>query len=549
MSLNGRLRRYGPLAALVAAVAVVLAAGAVTLARGLSTGSAQSAPGPVLRWSNEGISDLYTLDPARGPDFNSLQAMQLIFGGLVRFGPHFRILPDAARHWSVSPNGLTYTFALRPGVRFGDGNVLSAADVVYSLNRTLSRQFADSSGAYLLSNIVGAPAVVAGHSQSARGIQVLDAHTIRITLSNPDGSFLAKLANPDGYILPPWRVKADPRHWDEHAIGTGPFMVSRWVHGDSLLLIPNPHYYGGTVRLGGIDMPFIPEPLAAYKSYRAGNLDTMGAVHFPVEALYDARARSDFHASPRLETVFLTLNERGAPFNDVRVRLAFARALDKVTLVRRVWGSFAHPTDGMMPPGLPGYNPSLPGAHYNPSLARRLLAQAGYPDGRGLPEIVYPVDEDAQSLVLADELARQWRKVLGIRIRLVQHSHSTYLSLLQNLQYQIAVIDWTDDYPDPENFVSQQFHTGSPNNNAGWSNATFDRLTDSADSLPAADPTRFMLYRQAEQLAMSHAVTIPLANPSAGILLRRTVHGITIDGGYLLVADWTKVSVAPGTGQ
>ena len=528
MTLTVRLRRFGPITALLAAVALVLAAGAAALARGLAGSSAHSAPPPVLRWSNEGISDLFTLDPARGPDFNARQAVQLIFGGLVRFGPRFQILPDAAQRWSLTPNGLTYTFTLRPNVRFGDGTLLDAADISYSLNRTLSKRFAESSGAYLLSDILGAPEVVAGKAHAARGIRVVDSRTIRITLINPDGSFLAKLANPDGYLVPAWRVKRNPRAWDEHAIGTGPFMVSRWVHGQALLLVPNPYYYGG---------------------YRAGNLDTMGVVHFPVEALYDARARSDFHASPRLETEFLTLNERIAPFNNSQVRQAFARALDKEALIRTVWGSFAHPTDGMMPPGIPGYNPHLHGAHHNPTLARRLLARAGYPGGRGLPEIVYPVDQDAQSIVLANELARQWGDVLGVRVRLVQYTHSSYLSLLQNLQYQIAVIDWTDDYPDPENFVSQQFHTGSPNNNAGWSNATFDRLVDTADRLPAADPIRFTLYRQAEQLAMSQAVTIPLANPSAGILLRRTVRGITIDGGYLLVGDWTRVSVVSGSGQ
>jgi ABC-type oligopeptide transport system substrate-binding subunit len=265
-----------------------------------------------------------------------------------------------------------------------------------------------------------------------------------------------------------------------------------------------------------------------------------------VQALFDARGRSDFHASPRLETVFLTLNERFAPFNDVRVRLAFARALDKAALVRSVWGSFAHPTDAMMPPGLPGYNPNLRGAHFDPVLARRLLARAGYPRGRGLPPIVFPVDQDAQSVLLADALARQWHHVLGVTVYPVQYSHSRYLTLLQKLQYQIAAIDWTDDYPDPENFVSQQFQSGSPNNNAGWSNATFDRLTNRADQLPASDPNRFALYRRAEQLAMSQAVTIPLANPSAGILLRHAVRGITIDGGYLLVDDWTRVAVTSG---
>ena len=539
------IRRFAP--QLILALVLLLAlASAVAMARGISSKPATKSTPAVLHWANEGISDLYTLDPARGPDFNARQAVQLIFGGLVRFGPLFQILPDAAARWEVSKDGRTYTFYLRPQVRFGDGTLLTAQDVAYSFNRTLGPPFTDCSAGSQLSDIQGAADVSCGRAKQASGIRVLNPRTIRIRLRRADGSFLAKLANPDGYIVPPWRVRADPGGWDQQAIGTGPFMVGRWVHNNALLLVPNPYYYGGKLQLDGIDMPFIPEPLTAYKRYRAGAVDIMGIIHFPTEVLYDVQGRPDFHQSARLETVYLTLNERTPPFGDARVRLAFAHALDKTALVRAAYGNFAHPTDGMMPPGLPGYNPALHGASFNPALARRLLAQAGFPGGRGLPAITYPVDQDAQSVVLASALAAQWRRVLGVRVRLVQHTHSDYLKLLTLLDYQIAVIDWTADYPDPENFLSQLLHSGTSNNNGRWSNPTFDRLTDLADSMPLDDPARAPLYRRAEEIAMDQAATIPLANPTAGILVRRSVHGLQISGGYLLARDWTRVTVSPG---
>lgn len=510
-------------------------------------GSAGARPAPeVLHWSNEGISDIYTLDPAAGPDFNARQAVQLIFGGLVRFGPRFEILPDAAERWSLSDHGRTYTFYLRRSVRFGDGHTLTAADVAYSLNRTLSPPFALQSGTFL-SGIVGAPRVMGGAASSAAGIGVVNSRVLRIRLAQPDGSFLAKLANPPGDIVPRWRIKQSPRGWYQHAIGTGPFMVSRWVHNNALLLAPNPYYYGGRLAISGIDMPFIPEPLAAYKRYRSGGVDIMGIVHFPTEVLYDVQGHADFHPSPRLETVFLTLNEHVAPFNNRLVRLAFARAVDKTSLVRTVYEGFAHPTDGMMPPGLPGYSPRLGGAHYSPALARRLLAEAGYPAGRDLPEILYPIDQDAQSAVLAHALAAQWRRLLGVRVRPIQYTHSAYLNLLTHNQYQLAVIDWTADYPDPENFVSQQLDSNSPNNNGGWSNRTFDRLTAEADAMPPNEPRRFALYRRAEEIAMQDAATIPLVNPKAGILVRNGVQGMQVSGGILLVRDWSRVR-APVSG-
>lgn len=547
MRSGARVRRYGPLAFFCLALLAALTVGAVALAQGLSR-TPEGRPRPsVLRWGNEKITDLYTLDPARGPDFNSRLALQLIFGGLVRFGPGSRILPDTAARWHVSPDGRIYTFYLRPHVRFADGTPLTAADVVYSLTRILSPALAARSGAGLLSDIVGARAMTAGKATRVMGIQALNARTVRIRLIQPDGSFLDKLANPIGYIVPPWRVRADPQHWDQTAFGAGPFRVSRWIHNRALLLIPNSHYYAGRLKITGINMPFIPEPLSAYKRYLAGNIDTMGSVQFPSEALYDVRGRRYFHESPRLETLYLTLNERKAPFNDARVRLAFAHALDKKALVRTVWGGFAHATNGLLPPGLPGYNPRLKGAGYNPSLARRLLGAAGYPHGRGLPAVEYPVDQDAFSVILANALAHQWRRILGVRVRIVQYTHSEYVSVLTRLDYTIGVIDWTDDYPDPENFLSQQLHSGNPNNNGGWSNRTFDRLVDRADRMPSTSPARFALYQRAEEIAMNRAAVIPLVNPEAGILLRPTVRGIQISNGYLVVPDWTQVRLTSGT--
>jgi len=321
-----------------------------------------------------------------------------------RQGRHVLILPDAAEHWTVTNGGRTYTFYLRPNVGFGNGAPVAAADVAFSVNRTLSPAFAQQSGAFLLDDIVGAKEVSDGRAIEASGIQVLDAHTLRIRLLAPTITFLDKLATPAGYIVSPTAVNADPRRWDHHAFGSGPFKVARWV--------PNPYYWGGKLRITGIDMPFIPEPLAAYKLYRAGGVDTMGNI----------------------------------------------------------------------------------------------------------------------------------RWVLGVPVNVQQYTHSAYLTLLDKRAYQIAVIDWTADYPDPENFLTQQFRTGSPNNRA-WSNRAFDSLVDRAASMPARNPTRLALYGRAEELAMDEAAAIPLVNPTAGILLREGVHELQVIGGQLLANDWTRVTV------
>jgi ABC-type oligopeptide transport system substrate-binding subunit len=193
-----------------------------------------------------------------------------------------------------------------------------------------------------------------------------------------------------------------------------------------------------------------------------------------------------------------------------------------------------------------GYDPGLRGIAYDPARARTLLAQAGYPDGRGMPAINYLVDQDAQSLVLANELARQWQRVLGIRIQLLRRDHTAYNLQLSRRDYQIAVIDWTADYPDPQNFLSQLLHSGYPNNNGDWHDATFDRLVDEADHMAADSPARLQRYHEAESIAMEQAAGIPLVNPTGGILLRSTIRGMEVEGGQIMVADWTKVSIATG---
>jgi ABC-type oligopeptide transport system substrate-binding subunit len=535
------MRRYLPHTLVALMLLLALTAGGVGVAMGVARHSSPPTVS-VLHYSNEGTSQLSSLDPAAGFDLNTRQAAQIIYGGLTRFGPNFQVLPDTAIRWTISDTGRTYTFQLRPGVRFADGTALTAADVAYSLNRTLSPRFASHSGAFILKNIIGASELTAGKSSMAAGIQVLGANVIRIRLKAADGSFLAKLATPAGYVVPPQAIKRNPKHWASNAFGTGPFMVSRWVNRTALLLAPNPHYWAGKLRITGIDMAFIPEPLTAYKQFRAGGLDTMGAVHFPTDVLPDVQGSKEFHAVPRLETLFLTFNETTPPFNDVRVRQAFARAIDKVAIARDVFHNFAHPTDGMVPPGIRQYKTLKP-SMYDPTLGRQLLAQAGHPNGRGLPPVTIALDESAQNASLANELAGQWQRILGVNVAVVPYSHKPYLSVLDQHAYQIAVIDWTADYPDPQNFLSQQLTTGAPNNNGAYSNAVFDRTVAQADVLSPDNPLRFRLYERAERLAMQEVATIPLVNQNAGILLRRDVHGLSLAGGQLLAADWARVTI------
>jgi oligopeptide transport system substrate-binding protein len=509
---------------------------------GSSLHSARAADLSVLRWADEGIADLVTLDPASIGDETARLAMGFVFEGLVRQGPNLTVAPAAADRWTVSKDGRTYTFWLRPDLRFGDGAQVTSADVVYSLDRALSPAFSRTANLYVLGNIEDAAARSAGKIKILTGVRALSPDVVRITLSTPVGSFLTRLGLPEAAIVPRTRILRQGSLWTEHAMGTGPFVVQSWQHGHALQLVPNRYYYGPRPRVA-LSIVFVPEPTTAFKLFQAGALDVMGSIAFPADQVYRVDGDPQFHRTPTLATTFLMLNERYAPLNQDHVREALAHALNKPPLVSAVLGTLAQATDGMLPPGMPGYDPHLLGARYDPALARALLAQAGYPGGRGFPSLVFSTDQGTQNLLLAGAIVQQWHDVLGITVGIAQAEHNTYNQRLTKLAFQIAPVTWTADWPDPENFLTQLLRSGGHNNNGGWSNAQFDRLVGHAGRLAGDTSQRLSLYRRAEALAMRHAATIPIANPQAGILIRSTVVGLRVAGGAVMVPDWSRVRV------
>jgi oligopeptide transport system substrate-binding protein len=519
---------------------------ALSLSSAWAGRSTRAADLPVLRWAEEGIRDLATLDPAAIGDWNGRLAAGFIFEGLVRQAPDGTVTGAAAESWSVSKDGRVYTFRLRAGLRFGDGTPVSAGDLVYSIDRALSPPFQHTANTYVLGVIMGAADRSTGRSRTLAGVQAVGDRLVRITLTAPCGSFLARLGLPAAAIVSRRLIARDGARWTDHAVGIGPFIVKSWQHNQALELAPNPYYYGPRPRID-ISLAFVPELTTAFKQFQLGALDVMGTVAFPPDQAYRAEGDPQFHRSPRPATTYLMLNVRRAPLSSDLVREALAHALDKPSLVRAVFGELAQPTDGMVPPGIPGHSTRISGVGYDPVLARKLLAQAGYPGGRRFPGLVFSADEGAQNLKLATAVVEQWHAVLGIDAKIAQAEHNAYNLLLTSLAFQIASIAWTMDWPDPQNFLTQLLRTGSPNNNGGWSNRQFDRLVDSADRLVGYSAERLSLYQHAEAIAMRQAATIPLANPQAGIMIRTGVKGLLVTSGNVVVPNWSDVHIEPGT--
>ena len=524
-------------------------------------GNGQPAPTPTpmaagtggtLRWANEGVNEIDTLDPPAAQSSNSVMAIGLIFDGLIRLDDRLNLQPAGAVNWEISGDGKTYKFFIRPGLKWWDGTPVTAEDFRYSLERALSKQFANGSAGYYLSNITGAKDWLAGKASGLSGVTAPDATTLVIHIDVPGVYFLDQLTYAGAAVVPKTLIDQYGDKWIEHAAGTGPFMLKEWKHNQSLSLVPNPNYWRGVPPLTGIEMPFIQDPETAFRLYQTNDLEIMGSQQFPQARIAESQGKVDFHQVPQFFDAYVGFNNAAAPLDNVKLRQALALAVDKKTLADSVLSGAVVAADHIVPPGMPGYFDALKPLSFSAEAAKKALSDAGFAGGAGLPKLTlsYTTGQSGFDSVAAT-LQQMWQQNLGIQIAVQGEEQGKFnddLTAMANdpksssLQMYISV--WGADYPDPQNFLTQQLHTGVGNNNGHFSNAQFDQLTDQADV--ATDQTkRFDLYHQAEQIAIDNVGWLPLYHTRGSILLRPTVHGLTYTAQGLFAGDWTRVYVGP----
>ncbi|MEN9938974.1 MAG: hypothetical protein RLZZ387_5553 [Chloroflexota bacterium] len=551
-------------AALVLVVAVALAtcgaapAAAPTPAPTTAPATARPAapppPADTLRWSLEGISDLPSLDPARPQGIQSTTLINLVFSGLIRLDERLEVKPDGAESWEVSPDGTVYTFTLRESLAFGDGTRVTAADFVYAINRALQPETASFGAPSQLGRIVGAQEVVEGAAREASGVRALDERTLEITLAAPQAHFLAQLSYPYTFVVPRELVESG-EDWQRRAYGTGPFRVASVAPGEAIRLEANEHYWAGRPGVAQVVMPLSPDAETAYQRYQAGELDIMGNRDNPVpaERIAEAQATPDFRSAALLTTRYIGFNNRRAPFDSADVRRAFALAVDKQAIAEGPLDGTVIPADRILPAGMLGTQfPVRPLAH-NPESAREALEQAGFPGGAALPPVTISYAVEGDNATVVEALRQAWKEHLGIDVsaealpldEFIKKLDTTYFSPEDPESLDLYLSVWGADYPDPQNFLSQQLTTGNRNNNGHFSDPDFDRLVAEADQLydRAQIERRLQLYNQAEQIAIDKVGWLPLFYPRFNILLHPRVEGLRVTPNGLVAPDWTQVRV------
>lgn len=458
-----------------------------------------------------------------------------LFEGLVSHHPEtLQPVPGVAERWELSADGTVYTFFLRKNAKWSDGKAITARDFHGSWQRALAPETA-SQYAYMLYPIKNAEPFNKAGAEAEDGtkrpaipfeqvgVQVVDDYTLRVTLERPCAYFLDLAAFETLMPVPLAVVAAHKDRWvrPEHIVTNGPYKLAEWQPNQRLVMVKNEHYWDAAfVKLERIVALPLDDLETAYKLYQQGECDWMDDI--PVAKIEECQRRPDYYVAPYLGTYFYRVNVTRPPFNDARVRKALSMCIDREAITRDLLKAGQIPATWLTP-AMHGYQPPA-GLAYDRQAARRLLAEAGFPDGKGFPqaELLYNTLE-AHKLV-AENVVQQWRENLGISVSLRNSEWKVYLNDVQHLQYQIARAAWIGDYVDPNSFLDM-FVTGGGNNQTGWSNARYDELI--AQAARERDVAkRAAIFVEAEKLLIEQELPIiPIYIYVKKGLLRDTVGG------------------------
>ncbi len=541
-------------AAIAGLLAGALAATAPGVARGadpVPSDPAASAPvaGGTLVYGRG--PDTVGLDPAHESDGESFKVCDNLYEGLTRFADDGTAVGAClAEGWSASADGRTWTFRLRPGVRFHCGRPLDAAAVEYSLARQWGMRHPRHEdhavgGPYPFWGYLGLDAVL-------QSIAVVDSLTVRFRLKESHAPFLANLACNFAAIVCP--VHAHERGGDFYRdpCGTGPFRFASWAPGDSLVLVRFDGYHGAPAHLDRVVFRSVPDNGARFFDLISAGLHAMDGLS-PVEvASVDANPALALAREPGMNVAYLAMNMDHAPFGDVRVRRALNHAVDKARLVSALYPGMAQPASGPLPPNVFGAAADLPEYDHDPALARQLLAQAGYPDGfeTTLWTMTAPRPYMPQPLAVAQAVQADLAGV-GVRAKIVSFEWEAYLDHLHRGHHDLALLGWQSDNGDPDNFLFVHFDKSSAEPPAG--NIAFYRdervheLLRSGRTAPDPEERR-RIYRDAQEAIHRDAPWVPLVHAMELAALQRNVRGFRLHptGRLLLSPVWLEPGRSPG---
>lgn len=472
------------------------------------------------------------LDPLRASLVLERNLLLALFEGLVAADPQTGApRPAAAESWDISDDGLAYTFHLRPEGRWSNGDPVTAQDFANSVQRVLEPR-SGAVNARFMHVLRGARAYNAGETDSfaSVGVEVIDAHTLRFLLEAPYRHFLPLLTH---WIwlpvhLPSIREVGDPysreTNWTtpEHLVGNGPYRLTEVQPEQRIAVEKNPFYRDAdNVVLRAIDYRNYSVDTEE-RAFRGGQVHITDALPIGRLKMYREERPEALRVTPSYAVYFYRINVTRPPFDDPRVRRALSAAINRETLTRYLLSGAQTPARSFTPPGPAGYHPPELVAD-DADEARHLLAEAGFPKGKGWAgaELLFNTSESHQSI--AEAIQAMWQTELGITVQLANQENGVFLSNRQQLNYDISRASWFADYLDPLSFL-MTMTTDNPDNQTGWSNADYDRLVAAA-TVEAEAGRRLEDFREAESILLNEAPIIPIYVYSTVRLVDERVEG------------------------
>jgi ABC-type transport system substrate-binding protein/DNA-binding SARP family transcriptional activator len=442
-------------------------------------------------------------------DFTSHVLLDQLFCGLVAVSPEMGLVPDMAESWEVLEGGHKYLIRLRKDVYWSDGVQVTAQDYEFTWKRLLDPTCNQRWHAFLFDIKGAVPFHESGLNADLVAVRPLDEFTLAVELEGPTSYFPYLLAFVAAYPIPRHVVKLHGDAWAEldNIVTNGPFRLLSWERGQSLVLERNPVYHGRfTGNLQRVECMFHSgRPARSLQEYEANQVDI--CLDLPLAELARARQRfaGEYVSGPWLSTDFLGFDLRRPPFDDWRVRRALALASDRETLADVILRGYAFPaTGGLLPPGMPGHSPEI-GLPYDPKAARAILAEAGYPGGRGFPAIECLARDDPGHDLACEYLQAQWLENLGLDIHWKLVESGSFYDLFSEKAPHLWMVGWYADYPDPDDLLRVAWWLRF----GGWQNEAYGELVEGARRV-LDQAERMRMYRQADRILVEEAPILPL---------------------------------------
>ncbi|CAM2890721.1 peptide ABC transporter substrate-binding protein [Paenibacillus taichungensis] len=491
-----------------------------------------------------------TLDPAQAKDSQTNTVLKFLYEGLVRIDPDGKEAPGVAKDWTISEDGLKYVFNLNPDAKWSNGDAITAEDFVRSWERALKPETA-SPYAYQLYYIKGAEGYNLSKDETYKGtkitdfsqvgVKATDEHTLEVTLENPTPYFLGLTAFYTYYPVHKSADTNDKFFTDyKNMIVNGPFTMDQYAKGQKIVVKKNDSYHAASdIKLSEINMSLTNSSASELQAYKSGQLDYTGAPNgeIPSDQIPSVKAElpDEFKATGIASTYYYQFNVNEAPFNNVKIRKAFAMSIERQLIVDKVTQGGQIPAFGFVPPGIRGENAEFRDEHKddyfteNVEEAKKLLAEGMKEEGyTTLPAVtlIYNTSDGHAKIALA--VADMWKKNLGVDVKTENQEWGVFLENRQNQNFQIARAGWSADYNDPYNFL-EMWTTGNTNNDSKFSNEQYDK--DVKETVKSADPaTRMAAFADAEKILIQDEMgVLPIYYYTNVSLTKPYLKGIQLD--------------------